>query len=293
MAERGVRGWVGKQYDVGRHGLATALGSGRLGWRIFFVLAELWVIGNGMVLANPKVGLSYLGVVGLLRIVGRVWKFSAPANIQSIELSSRARSFELYALNQALARWPEMSINEIKTFQNRVLKLVASYARDYRGDLKAKVIFANLLEERGEEMEVVARSENHRPLYTRFPKEHSLAWRAMKAGEAQTTGSLYDDFPLTVTNKKYRSILGIPVLDPSDRVVGVVTIDSTETHHFESIRDDLSVLVMHLVGMLGWSIWRLKQMKGEKPESVQSNAETGNKEVTLEPSHQQAKENAS
>lgn len=190
------------------------------------------------------------------RLVPRIWRGSAPATLKELERSSQRRSFAIAKLALDMNRWPSMTLGEVKGFQHRVLEQIASYVRDLRGDARGRTIFANLLCEKDASLlEVVARSDD-RPLYGVVPKSTSIGWHAIQSGEKEWCGDLYVDFPSAPPGKRYASVLAIPVPDHLGNVVGVVTIDSRERHHFDAIHEDVVLHVMPLVAMLGWTLAR-------------------------------------
>ncbi len=68
----------------------------------------------------------------------------------------------------------------------------------------------------------------------------------------QLVGDLYAEWPDTVGEKSYRSILAIPVLLGSN-VVGAVSIDSSLPWHFHA-DPNLADYLMPYVGLLAWTL---------------------------------------
>ncbi|MFY0571122.1 GAF domain-containing protein [Archangium lansingense] len=189
----------------------------------------------------------------LLLLAVRAWTQSAPQNLAQVERSSNRRRLALYKLVQQMNQRMSLMPWQVGQFQQEVLALVASYVRDHRGDYDGTKVFVNLLVERGDVMEVIARDKDHRVLGRRIPKAHSIAWEAMRSGNEVYTGQLYEDYPDTELGKKYESVLAIPVRFGTT-IVGVVTIDSESAFHFEGEVKKVTTLVMPYIAMLGWTL---------------------------------------
>lgn len=255
---------LAKRAILTKHSLESALGSGGLTWRVFFFLSEISVLAFGLMWINPPRGGLIALLLAIVKLSPRIWKGSAPVTLKDLALATKKRSFAVSKLTQDMSRGRAMAIDEMKSFQHRVLEQVASYVRDLRGDTIGRKIFANLLIEKdNESMEVVARSDG-RPLYGVVPKPTCIGWRAILSGELECCGDLYGEVPETAPGKKYCSVLAIPVLDHSGGIVGVVTIDSREKHHFDSIHDDVVMHVMPLISMLGWTLGRTPQFHSQR-----------------------------
>lgn len=262
---RSLRQWWTRQYLVNRHSLESALGAGSLKWRLVQFLVEAFVLAAGFIAVKPLGGGLILVTLVLVKLFFRIWKGTAPVSLKEVELSSRKRSFAIFELVLGMSRFPSMTLHEVRSFQRNVLMQIASYARDMRGDAFGRKIFANLLEDRGDALEVTARSDS-RPTGARVSKNCCVAWTCLQTQDKAFTGDLYAQFPAAPSGKKYASILAIPVIDAQSVVLGVVTIDSKERHHFDEIHEDVIMHVMPLVAMLGWTIARTAWFSENKKE---------------------------
>jgi hypothetical protein len=65
--------------------------------------------------------------------------------MQQLAQGYLARKLLLYRLVQDVPRAAQMNAHEISRFQREVLHLIATYVRDHRRDVGAKLVFANLL----------------------------------------------------------------------------------------------------------------------------------------------------
>lgn len=79
-----------------------------------------------------------------------------------------------------------------------------------------------------------------------------IAARALETGRPHLVGELYEEWPATVGDKPYRSILAIPVF-LGDRAVGVVSIDSSLPCHFHA-DSNLVDYLMPYVSLLAWTL---------------------------------------
>jgi GAF domain-containing protein len=148
---------------------------------------------------------------------------------------------------------------EVAEYQKEALCLIASFVRGHRADPSGTEIFANLLVEDGDDLVVVARNQDHRNPGARYPKEGMLAWGAILSGNAVCVGDIKKCIPSEASTKPYRSIMAIPVMG-EDRILGVVSIDSTRPHHFDAELNDLERYLAPYVCLLGWSITALESM---------------------------------
>jgi hypothetical protein len=187
-----------------------------------------------------KHGLPYtvawvgLGVVGAYRKL-------RPEHMELVQHNYLAREMRLYHALQHLIRWSrvEMDEGEERRFRHEVLHLIASYVRDHRLDTDATRIFVSLLVADGEDMIVVARDSDNRPVPARHRGTGTLVGKALETGCAQVTGNVYVDFPETPPGKPYKSILVVPVkLD--GHTYGAVSIDSSRPYHFDRNSGELA-----------------------------------------------------
>ena len=199
---------------------------------------------------NWKTISAFLGVL-LFRGV-KAYRDNSPRHMQQLAQGYLARKLLLYRLVQDVPRAAQMNAHEISRFQREVLHLIATYVRDHRRDVGAKLIFANLLTGVGDEMVVIARDQSHRIGGARYPKAQMIAARALETGKTQLVGDLYAEWPDTVGDKPYRSVLAIPVF-LGDRAVGVVSVDSSLPWHFHA-DPNLANYLMPYVGLLAWTL---------------------------------------
>jgi hypothetical protein len=123
--------------------------------------------------------------------------------------------------------------------QRDCLYLIANYVRSWRRDEYAKKIFANLLvEDPSDDSRLVVIARDHELFSNRrVGKKYLKTERAVaECFETQTlcvVGDAAVEYPDSHREAEYRSILGIPLRDiDSGRVLGVLSIDSSEPFHF-------------------------------------------------------------
>lgn len=206
--------------------------------------------------AATRIGWSKATILGLVSLIvvqgAKSYRDSSPRHMQQLAKGYLTRKIILNRLIQDMSRAPIMSAHEIARFQQEALCLIAAYVRDHRRDVSAKVIFANLLVGDGDEMVVIARDRTHRIGGARYPKAQMIAARAFDTGRPQIVGELYAEWPETVGEKPYRSILAIPVF-LGDHAVGVVSIDSSIPWHFHADPNLVDYLTPY-VGLLAWTL---------------------------------------
>jgi hypothetical protein len=205
------------------------------------------------VTAAATVGLSALSVVAIAVLVTmqarKAWAAYRPGHLHIVHRNQLAKKIALRCLVDDLQRNREMGHAEVRRFQEEALDFIARSVRDRRSDLEGSAIYANLLVENGEYMMVIARNESHRILPGRYPKENLLAWRALESGRPKLLGDLGE----TEANPLYRSILALPVTWRGIPV-GVVTVDSQLSHHFDRDFQSLTDELNPFVAMLAWTL---------------------------------------
>ena len=183
----------------------------------------------------------------------------SPKNLQFIregyadrkgKFSLALMALESKAVGKALSR------EEKEKIQVASLDMIVSYSRGHRSDTRNTKIFANLLVEAGEDLMVKVRdshSQSKRLSGAKYPKSSMLAWRAMQERRVQVSGDIYADYPATPSDKPYKSILCIPILQQisgGTKAIGVVSIDSSEPHHFDEHENDLETNLMPYVRLI-------------------------------------------
>jgi hypothetical protein len=131
-------------------------------------------------------------------------------------------------------------------FQRECLSLIANFVADWRHDVYARVIFANLLvvdPSDPQRLKVIARDREGmfgaRLVPEYYPRE-GLAVAKCFAGDLVIVDDLRLEFPTTHREKQYRSILGIPLRSLDGRqIVGALSIDSSEPCHFRKVSREL------------------------------------------------------
>jgi hypothetical protein len=124
--------------------------------------------------------------------------------------------------------------------------------RDHRADFDGKAIFANLLVDAGVDIVVVARDTVHRKGRVRCPRDRMAAAHVFDTGERVVVGDLQKEFPGHAP-KPYSSFLIVPIY-LGGKIVGAVSIDSSERYHFDFEADDLWVCLMPYINLLAWTL---------------------------------------
>jgi len=227
--------------------------------RIGLAVMSLGVIAVPIFAAGWKWGVSYTAAwigVGMIK----AYRELSPRMMQLYRRNYLERKLKLHRLIQKMRR--PLCAAEILPFQREALQLIALYVRDHRQDTHGTEIFANLLVEDGDDLRVVARETEGRPLNVKYAKDSMLAWMAMQTGQIAVTGDVYADFPETPRDKKYLSIIAIPVVVDSEegqRTLGVVSIDSPRRYHFDGDKSNLERYLMPYVALLAWTLEQTRE----------------------------------
>lgn len=191
--------------------------------------------------------------LGVLMVAGRAWRWGSPQNLQLVEHEYLKRKTGLYRLIRRMQRRDALTESEARAFQTEALDLISSYVRGHRADFRGTEIYVNLLVEDGDDLVVVARNHEHRKPYARYPKTDMLAWEAFTTGEVVCTSDINDERYPSHPNRRYRSILVVPIMS-DDKVIGCVSIDSTRPHHFDLEYERLARCLLPYTSLLGWTI---------------------------------------
>lgn len=183
----------------------------------------------------------------------RVRKLAGENNTQLVRKGQRERAIDFQKL---ILRMPAdrstLSAEQIEDYQRDVLVLIAKYVRAHREDTNETEIFANLLVPDRHEMVVVARDSSHRKSGARYLRDGLLVAKAFDANEVYWTGDVQADYGLK--GKPYKSVIAMPVRDRRGNPVGVVSIDSKRTYHFDIEAVDLEVELGPYLALLAWTL---------------------------------------
>jgi len=132
-------------------------------------------------------------------------------------------------------------------YQRECLDLIANYVRSYRWDVYSRVIFANLLvvdPEDDSQLKVIARDREGLFGSRTVPQTYERLERKVNSCFETGKTCIVDDLELEYgpeyAEKPYRSVLGIPLWSMDRKcVVGVLSIDSSESCHFRQIATEL------------------------------------------------------
>lgn len=246
--------YVKRQLNIWRHEVTRWWNHRNPIARLLYGLGWLFVLVGAAV----QSGLSVAGYTAAAVVLGiKLWNSIHeldPKHLPELRRGRTERQLLLEKLVHTTILWSQRgerpSAEALRAFQEDALELIASYVRDHRSDLKGRKIFVNLLVRRDQELEVIARSDNRRPVPQRYqPEECQVMWEALRQGVTLCSGDIYADCPKTPKGKPYNSILAIPIkLDT--RVVGGVSVDSAAKFHFDRYVDELQVELAPYVQLL-------------------------------------------
>lgn len=244
--------YLKRQANIWRHELARWWNHRNPIARLIYGFGWLFVLVGAAV----QSGLSMTGYVAAAVVLAiKVWnsiKEFDPKHLPALRRGRTERQLLLEKLIHTTLQWGQTAptAKELRDFQDEALGLIASYVRDHRSDLKGRKIFVNLVVSRGHGLEVIARSDDQRPVPQHYrPEECLVMWTALQEGLTQFTGDIYTDCPKTPKGKPYNSVLAIPIkLDK--QVVGGVSVDSAAKYHFDRYVDELQVELAPYVQLL-------------------------------------------
>lgn len=180
----------------------------------------------------------------------------SPANMEFQQEGYAQRKAHLSAAIMLLDKKARMNAvltdDEKRDVRRHALDAIVSYVRAYLSDVNETKIFANLLRENGDEIVIVQRDSacKRKDADGHYPKHKMLAWQAMESGTTVGFGEIRYAYPSTPSDKPYHSVLVIPLIDVNNRVVGAVSIDSSEKFHFNTYENDLETSLLPYTQLL-------------------------------------------
>lgn len=233
-------------------------------WFQTLILLGFWVmVGWPLYQSHIARGLLHTCMV-LVFAFSRARHFATGGHMPVVERDYLWRKTRLYALLKRLQFGAPMRGHEIATFQQETLELIASYVRSHRADWQRQEIFVNLLREDGEDIVVVARDSEHRVPGARYPKRTMVAWNVIQTGRAATVGDIQEYDSLHDPDRRYRSVLILPVYGRNG-VAGAVSIDSSRGYHFDGAAPDLEKYLAPYVCLLAWTLDQEGTILAEEP----------------------------
>lgn len=196
--------------------------------------------------------------------LGTARRISARHNMKLIERGYLERKTLLYRLilESRLAR--TLNEDQVLRFQVETLQLIANFVRCHREDEASRKIFVNLLVRDSADILVLARDTPTRQPNARYPRSSMLAEEAISSGEAVFTGNVHARFPnFPGRAKTYNSILVLPIRNERG-ILGAVSIDSTELHHFDLEYNELERFLAPYLALLVWTLERRELLLKEK-----------------------------
>lgn len=245
-----------RQLTIARHAISRWWHEGSPIARTAYLAGWLTLlIGAAIKWSSPFY--SLLVVAGILIAkTSFVVRDMRPKNKQIIQRGFTERKLALAKLLHTAQQWYKNppSDRELQEFRNDALALAANYVRDHRSRYGSKTIVANLLVRDGADgVRVIGRSDPGRPLQRYAADERKLVWEVLETGNPKLTGDVYADFPTPRTDRKYCSILVLPVWFQG-HVVAAVSIDSEDKWHFHIDYVDLQTNLAPYVQLIAASL---------------------------------------
>ncbi|WP_143735043.1 GAF domain-containing protein [Methylocaldum sp. 14B] len=225
---------------------------GKLRFEIFNVVADITNTLAWLVLVLYQVIKGGSGshvvygaaiVMALTRVVPPLRKvLSGKGDIAEYKLKRRIRTAScLEDINKMIANPSELSSENLMHVRKKLLECIVEHVREYRGDLYGTKIYSNLLIREGEEIVVVARDSPSRKEGVRYSKDALLSSKVFDEIKAISCGRARDH---TERHIEYESFMALPVVDYNNNTcLAVITIDSTEPHHFDDIYQSLETML--------------------------------------------------
>lgn len=149
----------------------------------------------------------------------------------------------LMEINSCLVDKQHVTPEKIKEIRQRLLRCIVDTVRAYRNDLQGSKIFSNLLVPDGNDLVVAIRNAPDRTDGTRYSK-NSLKCSAVLTTKKPLFCGDVEHLEENKRDVRYKSFMAIPVLNyTNNECIAIVTIDSTEFHHFDEIYETFDTLL--------------------------------------------------
>lgn len=147
----------------------------------------------------------------------------------------------LREINMCLVK-PEHAVPEkINEIRQKLLNCIVETVRAYRNDRPGSKIFSNLLIPDGDYLTVTIRNAPGRTAGTRYKQSALMCSEVLNTKKPIFCGNI---LPIADRDVPYKSFMAIPVLDyTKNKCLAIVTIDSTEVHHFDEIYESFDTLL--------------------------------------------------
>ena len=193
--------------------------------------------------AQRRSGWLLIGVYILINVL-KARKQLLPEYQRKAKENYEERKTRLTGVMHRMALWE--TERDPHDFQRECLYLIANYARSWRFDLGAKVIFANLLvrdPSDSTKIKVIARDRERlfgaRQVPVSCDIDRVAVAKCLDTGDVIIIDDLRIERPQS-KGKPYRSILGVPLRSLDQKqVLGVLSIDSSEVCHFRNVANEL------------------------------------------------------
>lgn len=147
----------------------------------------------------------------------------------------------LREINTCLVENETITREKIKDIQKKLLNCIVDTVRAYRNDLSGSKIYSNLLIPDGDNLIVTIRNAPDRSNGTKHKKSKLFCSKVLDTKKPTFCGNANQ---ITDRELSYKSFMAIPVLDyTKTKCIAIVTIDSTEIHHFDEIYESFDTLL--------------------------------------------------
>lgn len=147
----------------------------------------------------------------------------------------------LMEINKCLIDNNYATPEKLKEIRQKLLRCIVDTIRAYRNDLQGSKIFSNLLVPNGNDLVVTIRNAPDRADGTRYRRDSLKCSEVLETKKPMFCGDVQQFNNRTMP---YKSFMAIPVLNyTKEKCLAIVTIDSTELHHFDEIYETFDTLV--------------------------------------------------
>lgn len=147
----------------------------------------------------------------------------------------------LREINNCLINTEYATPEKIKEIRQKLLICIVDSVRAYRNDLPGSKIFSNLLVPNGDDLIVSIRNAPNRTDGTKYKKSDLFCSKVLTSKKPLSCGDVQQ---ITDRELSYKSFMAIPVLSYDNcECLAIVTIDSTEIHHFDEIYESFDTLL--------------------------------------------------
>jgi len=223
------RHWISHNWRIGRRELLLNAGASIL-WIYILLSTSLSIIINGDGGKPNYPLLIALIAVAFLRALAVFRPRESTEEVAYREKRKVSTALVIDRIFKGINRNSGCTEEELNDIRREILICITEHVRQFQKDLSGVKIYANLLVEVDKDTLCVIARTSPRKKGKQYQKKSLKCSSVFESGEIVVCGNAKK---YTVRNINYNSFVAYPITDLEGAILAVVTVDSTERHHFD------------------------------------------------------------